>query len=645
MLLCCEPAMAYGLHLIRRISDESALVVKIDFTWSLGFGSVEPGRPPIPLSLILPMSVFDQDTKNFRCYVGRILALLLYTVLQIDRESWEKSQMELYMQNREHGRMILESVENGPLIWPTVEENGVTRTKKYAELSVAEKIQAACDINATISFFKQERECKLYDAFDKFTHIKGKTLHKYYLIFTQPINDMNIYNMKIEQFQVNTKFLNSLPLEWSKFVTDVKLVMYLHATNFYQLHAYLEQHMKMNFDVPVFSPGDDPNACLNKAMAFLIVVASSRVTVQQVQRRQGQSYSGTGYESNATSSRGKTCQRTGKTEGSNTYDSVCDDISNAKEVLMANISNYGSDVIFKVPHSETYLNDMENQGVQTIQDFEQPPAVDFTDNEIHRTMAGVDVDTLTDGVINLAMEDTFFGNKDEDTHDHIDQVLNIVGLFNIPEVSKDAVMLQVFPFTLTESAKQWVDRLAPGTINTWDLLKKAFIQRPGNGTYPWDETSPSSHSNSDMAGHSQKWHDGTTSRNIKSSSSNDGLASLANKLDNLGRDMKKLKESVHAIQVGCQICEGPRLDRDYPVSKEVKQVKEAWDARDALGYILDCTLKDLASDEELEELMKDQPLSADASPTALSPGYIADSNPEEDKEDPEEDPADHPADG
>ncbi|GKG44383.1 hypothetical protein Tco_0485821, partial [Tanacetum coccineum] len=32
-------------------------------------------------------------------------------------------------------------------------------------------------------------------------------------------------------------------------------------------------------------------------------------------------------------------------------------------------------------------------------------------------------------------------------------------------------------------------------------------------------------------------------------------------------------------------------------------------------------------------------------PTALSSGYIADSNPEEDKEDPEEDPADHPADG
>ncbi|GJV68880.1 hypothetical protein Tco_1484389 [Tanacetum coccineum] len=47
-----------------------------------------------------------------------------------------------------------------------------------------------------------------------------------------------------------------------------------------------------------------------------------------------------------------------------------------------------------------------------------------------------------------------------------------------------------------------------------------------------------------MADHSQKWHDGTTSRNIGSSSSKDELAALVNKLDNLGRDMKRLKESV-----------------------------------------------------------------------------------------------------
>ncbi|GKA71113.1 hypothetical protein Tco_0777252, partial [Tanacetum coccineum] len=63
-------------------------------------------------------------------------------------DSW-KSQMELCMQNKEHGRMILESVEHGPLIWPTIEDNGVIKTKKYVELSVAEKIQADCDMKAT----------------------------------------------------------------------------------------------------------------------------------------------------------------------------------------------------------------------------------------------------------------------------------------------------------------------------------------------------------------------------------------------------------------------------------------------------------------------------------------------------------------
>ncbi|GKB85720.1 hypothetical protein Tco_0957992, partial [Tanacetum coccineum] len=44
------------------------------------------------------------------------------------------------------------------------------------------------------------------------------------------------------------------------------------------------------------------------------------------------------------------------------------------------------------------------------------------------------------------------------------------------------------------------------------------------------------------------------------------------------------------------------------------------------------------SDDEIP--VEDQPLPVDSSPTALSLGYVADSDP---KEDPEEDPADYPA--
>ncbi|GKA87786.1 hypothetical protein Tco_0809550 [Tanacetum coccineum] len=64
-------------------------------------------------------------------------------------DSWQ-SRMELYIENRENGRMILNSVLNGPFEWPTiVEENGTTRTKKYDELSVAEKHQADRDLKST----------------------------------------------------------------------------------------------------------------------------------------------------------------------------------------------------------------------------------------------------------------------------------------------------------------------------------------------------------------------------------------------------------------------------------------------------------------------------------------------------------------
>ncbi|GJZ87516.1 hypothetical protein Tco_0659126 [Tanacetum coccineum] len=44
-------------------------------------------------------------------------------------------------------------------------------------------------------------------------------------------------------------------------------------------------------------------------------------------------------------------------------------------------------------------------------------------------------------------EDTFSGNKNDDAYGHVERIFDIV------------------------------DRLSPGTINTWDLLKKAFIQR------------------------------------------------------------------------------------------------------------------------------------------------------------------------
>ncbi|GJX39029.1 hypothetical protein Tco_0252332 [Tanacetum coccineum] len=97
-------------------------------------------------------------------------------------DSW-KSRMELYMLNRPHGRMIFASVEKGPLVWPSITEDGVTKLKEYTELTPAETIQADCDIKA-INIILQglpteitalQRSCKLYYEFVNSLYQKEKS--------------------------------------------------------------------------------------------------------------------------------------------------------------------------------------------------------------------------------------------------------------------------------------------------------------------------------------------------------------------------------------------------------------------------------------------------------------------------------------
>ncbi|GKD32872.1 hypothetical protein Tco_1248381 [Tanacetum coccineum] len=146
-------------------------------------------------------------------------------------------------------------------------------------------------------------------------------------------------------------------------------------------------------------------------------------------------------------------------------------------------------------------------------------------------------------------EDTFFGNKNDDAHEHVEQVLDIVSLFNILKLTHDAVMLCVFPITLAGGAKIWVDRLSPGTVDSWDLLKKTFIQSHqkvnifynGLGTMncqlldsqgPIPDMTPAQVLTTiqTMADYSQKWHDGSSSRNIESNSNTKGIAAIVKEL-------------------------------------------------------------------------------------------------------------------
>ncbi|GJU56089.1 hypothetical protein Tco_1229803 [Tanacetum coccineum] len=237
-------------------------------------------------------------------------------------DSW-KSRMKLYMQNREHGRMILESVENALLIWPTIEEDGVIRTKKYAELSAAEKIQADCDMKAT-NIILQGLPADIYSLVNH--HKVDKDL-------------------------------------WER----VQLLM--QGTS-------LTKHERECFAVLVFSPGDEPIACLNKAMAFLTAVAS------KPKRPRNAAW----YKEKAMLTE---AQEAGQILDEEQLAFLADlgiPADQAQTIIPHNAAFQTEDLdtydLNWVPNSETYLNDMDNQSVHALKDFEQTPVMDFTDNEI-----------------------------------------------------------------------------------------------------------------------------------------------------------------------------------------------------------------------------------------------------------------------
>nr|GEX45133.1 hypothetical protein [Tanacetum cinerariifolium] len=166
--------------------------------------------------------------------------------------SWV-SRMLLYIQGMPNGKLLVDFVLNGPFqfITITVPETESTpatvRERTYTDLIAKEKLHESIDIIAInivlqgSELTKQERESKPYDDFDMFTSQPVEIIHLYDLRFAQLINDMYMIGTIMQPIQINTKFVNHLPTEWGKFVTDIKLAKNTHTTKFDHLYAHLKQ--------------------------------------------------------------------------------------------------------------------------------------------------------------------------------------------------------------------------------------------------------------------------------------------------------------------------------------------------------------------------------------------------------------------
>ncbi|GJV09225.1 homeodomain-like protein [Tanacetum coccineum] len=147
---------------------------------------------------------------------------------------------------------------------------------------------------------------------------------------------------------------------------------------------------------------------------------------------------------------------------------------------------------------------------------------------------------------------TSSGSDHEDANEHIEKVLKIVDLFHIPNITIDQEVILFY------------NGLG---IPTREILDS-------KGAIPSKTAADAKVAIQEMVEYSQKWHNGTS--RSRTTETSDGLAAIQAQLNNLGREIKKVKEKVYAAQVGCEQCKGPHYTKDCPLKEEGKTLEEAY---------------------------------------------------------------------
>ncbi|GKE26262.1 hypothetical protein Tco_1441646 [Tanacetum coccineum] len=89
---------------------------------------------------------------------------------------------------------------------------------------------------------KQQRYARLVDEFDIFFAVEGESLSFVYERLTTLVNVMDRNEIRPLPITINTKFLNSLQLEWSKYVTITRQNANIKETEYDHLFDTMSQH-------------------------------------------------------------------------------------------------------------------------------------------------------------------------------------------------------------------------------------------------------------------------------------------------------------------------------------------------------------------------------------------------------------------
>ena len=71
----------------------------------------------------------------------------------------------------------------------------------------------------------------------------------------------------------------------------------------------------------------------------------------------------------------------------------------------------------------------------------------------------------------------FHGVNNENPYKHLDEFEEMCSNVKMAQLSDEALHLKLFPFSLKDHDKHWLNTLPAGTVTTWDQMKAEFLKK------------------------------------------------------------------------------------------------------------------------------------------------------------------------